>query len=532
MPERRVQVLSQLLVLALLAVPCSAAPKRPAAGRSGAGETVQVEIKIVPFYAVDAAGKPVWDLRPDEVELRVGGKPMPIDTFDGPAAPGGVERNGSNGLRPASRNVIFFVDSAFTSPSGFRNSLQVAEKLLGEVPEGDRLTLLSHSTRGLVKNLGPVTADQQGRARFLAALGKLVPEVKRLDTDPILDLPPVMYSDGKNGKPMAQFSGETDSMRAFGRSEYEGVARELAGSLDLTAAELRHLRGPKLLLVFWQGLDPALFFDGDVEGKPGSNPNISFDGRRSSALMYQFTQPLQAMADSGAMTVFVNPAGPTGIGRDAEGPIRQIARTAGAFYTGGSDPRLVEERVAAATAAYYEMGFYVKGDPRSAREPVEVAVKRPGVRAWAPPALKVRETWEALTAYEKRLLVVDLVAGGPEAQRGPVRLSLRDLGGAVHGGAKGTAGRRLRYDAAWPAEAANKELDVYNVALAPPARGEKTPKILQLDRQEKARPGGAAPLEIALAKTDGKLIWGIVAVEPATGRAWYRRLQLAGDKTK
>jgi hypothetical protein len=532
MPERRAQILSRLLVLlVLLAVPgFAAAPKRPAVSRSGAGETVEVEIKIVPFYAVDAEGKPVWDLRSDEVELRLAGKPVFIDTFDGPAAPGGVERNGSNGLRPASRNVLFLIDSAFTSPSGFHNSLLVAEKLLGEVPEGDRLTLMAHSTgKGLEKKLGPVPADRRGKERFLDALAKLMPEVNRLSTDPIADLGPITQGNTKDGKPAAQFNSEIDSMRGFSRSEYEKVARELADSLDVTAAQLRHLRGPKLLLVFWQGLDPDLFFEGDIGMKPASSAAISIGGLRFTGIMIRFIEPLRAIADSGAMTVFVNATVPVGVGYDAEGPIRQMAQTAGAFYTGGGDPRAVEQRVANATAAYYEAGFYVNGETKTAREAIEVVVKRPGVRAWAPPALKVRETWEALTAYEKRLLVLDLVAGGPEAQRGPVRLSLQELGGKVEGRPGGKSGRRLRYAAAWPSAAAGKELDVYNVALVPPARGEKTPKILQLDRQEKARPG-AAPLEIALGKGEKMVWWGIVAVEPATGRAWYRRLQLNGEK--
>jgi hypothetical protein len=539
MPESRAQVVSRLLVLVLLVIPgvsaaATAAP-RPPASRSGGGETVDVEIKIVPFYAVDAEGKPVWDLRSDEVELRLGGKPMFIDTFDGPAAPGGVERTGSNGLRPASRNVIFFVDSAFTSPTGLRNSILVAQKLVGEVPEGDRLSLVAHSiARGLEKKLGPLRADRRGKARFLDALAELKPEVRRLNTNPGADLPALMQVEhgtqngNRDDKPTSQFMGETDSMNAFGRSEYMGIALGLAESIDVTAAELRHLRGPKLLLVFWEGLDPALFFDGDIGFKPGSTASVSYGGQRTSGLMLHFTKPLQALADSGAMTVFVNPTAPSGVGHDAEGPIRQIAQTAGAYYTGGGDPRQIEESVAATTAAYYEAGFYVKGETKSAREAVEVVVKRPGVKAWAPAALKVRETYEGLTAYEKRLLVLGLVASGPESQHGPVRLDLHGLGGAVQSRADGKNGRRLRYDATWPADLKSKDVDVYSVALAPPVKGEKTPKILQFDSKERARPG-ATPLEVAV-KKDDKLIWGIVAVEPGTGRAWYRRLQLQGEK--
>jgi len=532
MSERPAQVLSRLLVLGLLAVPgFAASPPRPQPPRSGGGETLDVEIKIVPFYAADAEGKPVWDLRSDEVELRVAGKPVFIDTFDAPAAPGGVERTGSNGLRPASRNVLFFFDSVFTSPSGFRNGILVAEKLLDQVPEGDRLFLISHSTvTGLEKKLGPVKADRRGKARFLEALGKLNPEVNRLGTDPIADLPPITQGKGANGTPSSQFMGETDSMAGMARSEYEGMAREMAGSLDLTAVELRHLRGPKLLLVFWQGLDSDLFFQGDMGVKPGSVASTSMGGQRYGPLMTRFTEPLQAIADSGAMTVFVNSSAPAQRATDADGPIRQIANTAGALYASGGDPQTVEERISAATAAYYEAGFYVQGNPAVARQPVEVVVKRPGVKAWAPLALKVRETWAALSTYEKRLLVLDLVASGPESLRGPVRLDLAALGGKVEGQQQATGGRRLRYAAAWPSGVAGKELDLYNVALVPPAKGEKLPKILQFDRQEKTRPG-AAPLEMALGKSDSA-IWGIVAVEPATGKAWYRRLQLKGEGAK
>jgi hypothetical protein len=537
MMELRAHVLPRLLVLVLLAaVPgATLAASRSPAPRSGSGETVEVEIKIVPFYAVDAAGKPVWDLRSDEVELHLGGKKVFMDTFDGPAAPGGLERNGSNGLRPASRNVIFLLDSAFTPPAGFRNALQVAEKLAGEVPEGDRLSLLTHTTaRGLEKKLGLVRADGRGKARFRAELGKLVPEGKRLSTEAPVDMMADTGGNDRNGKPMSQVVNHVDMMRGFSRGEYEGVVRQLADSLELTAAELRHLRGPKLFVVLWQGIDPELYFRGDFGVKLGSGHSVLMDVRRFDALQTRFTGPLQALADSGTMTVFVNPTAPPSYtegafadGFDPEGPIRNIASTAGGLYASGADPRVVEQRVATATAAYYEAGFYVQGEPKAAREAVEVVVKRPGVRAWAPSAVKVRDTWEALSAYEKRLLILEVVAGGPESQRGPVRLHLQELGGKIQS-RPGGGGRHLLYDAVWPESLNAKDLDLYNVALSPPASGEKLPRILRFDWKAKARLG-AEPLETVVDKS-GKVIWGIVAVEPATGRAWYRRLQVAEEK--
>src|SRR5260370_954660 len=106
------------------------------------------------------------------------------------------------------------------------------------------------------------------------------------------------------------------------------------------AAEVRHLRGPKLLLVFWQGLDADLFFQGDMGMHPATGDAYVVGGQRYGPLMTHFTAPLRAIGDS-AMTVFVNATAPEGVGSDADGPIRPIARTAGGAgrQVGGAPPR-------------------------------------------------------------------------------------------------------------------------------------------------------------------------------------------------
>jgi hypothetical protein len=521
--------LAAVLLLPLQAAGALDARQQPPPPSAG-GETVDVNIRIVPFCAVDAAGKPLYDLRQDEVELSIGGRAVPVDTLDrsaaGPAGMAGTAGKLSPPTPGPARTVVFLLDSAFTSPSGVRNARLVAEKLLREIPEGQHLSLWFHSAaHGLEQKVASVDADQRGRRRFLDALGRLMPEVDRLDTG---SNPELGYSMGSAPKSRgSQLNGMVNSVQTTARSEYEGVARELAGALDFMAAELRHLRGPKLFLVFWQGLDSDLFFQGDMGMHPATGDAYVVGGQRYGPLMTHFTAPLRAIGDSGAMTVFVNASTPEGVGSDADGPIRQMAQTAGAFYAGGADAESVAERVAATTAACYEAGFYIRGRATAAREPVEVAVKRPGARTWAPAALRLRDTWETLTATEKKLLILDLAAGGPKAQRGPVLLSVEQLGGTVQSRPEGRGGRRLRYQAAWPAALAGKELDLYNVALARPAAGEKTPRLLKFDLHEKAAAGAADPLEVDLGKSD-RLIWAIVAVEPATGRAWYRRLELAG----
>jgi hypothetical protein len=83
-----------------LVVACALAPASGASGQAippeparVAGETVNVEVKIVPFYAVDAKGNPVYDLKPQEIELRVGGPPFRPSPWTGMRSlPGAPER--------------------------------------------------------------------------------------------------------------------------------------------------------------------------------------------------------------------------------------------------------------------------------------------------------------------------------------------------------------------------------------------------------------------------------------------------------
>src|SRR5262249_12502777 len=154
------------------------------------------------------------------------------------------------------------------------------------------------------------------------------------------------------------------------------------------------------------------------------------DTRRAPPLVDRFKQPLAALAESGTVLLFVNTD--RGEETDADAVLRHMAKTTGGIYVEGRDPRDMEKRIAGSTTAYYEAAFHPAA-PLLERDsaPVEVVVRRPGVRVWAPSAVQTRESYSALSAVEKRRLVIDLLSGGPVAQRAhtPVRLSVQSLEG-------------------------------------------------------------------------------------------------------
>ncbi|HEY0510582.1 MAG TPA: hypothetical protein VGH73_01675 [Thermoanaerobaculia bacterium] len=530
------RVLLSALALALAVAPGTFGKAPP---RFASGETVNVEVKIVPFYAVDADGRAVTDLRRDEIELRVGGAPVPVESFDryasAPGAAGAPAASPSSPPSPAapipSRNVFFLFDTVFSSAAAFHTDKTLAARMLASWPAGDHVSLLVNGSAGMESRLGPVAAAGEGKRRLLAAIEDLNPEVRRVGMQyaPEEDFGPNGERASRAGRivggfgiPQEQVHAAWDGLQGNARGEYMNIAKSYASSLGALAAELRGLPGPKVLAIFSQGLNYLPYFEGDNGTSLGLDDSVLVDTRRSAPLLDRFRVPMAALAESGTMSMFVNTQR---FGPDADAPLRDMAKNAGGLYFTGDDAGELGTRIAGSTAAYYEAGFRPSGPALAASHAsVEVVVRRPGVRAWAPASVRMWEPYRELSVVEKRQMVVDLVVGGPGSQsaHSPVRLKLQELGGKVVGQAA-SGHPRLKLEAAWPASSANRKLDFYNVLLAPPGNGQKG-QVLAFDHRE----GTAADRPDLEATLDGEgaRVWGILAVDPETEQAWVRRLML------
>lgn len=491
-------------------------------------KAIDVEVKIVPFYAVDEEGRPVYDLKPEEVEIRVGGVPVALQSFDRYVASGeGVRPSAGASSLPAPRNVYFLFDVGFSSPTGLDTSRRLAKDLVEKWPGTDRLNLLVNDQQGLKTRLGPLAADRESKRALLTEIQGLKPEVQRLHLGLDSDFGPTVGSIRGAGVG-AQMEHNYDAMRGSARGEYHGAARSFAESLEILAGDLRRVSGPKLLLIFSQGVDPGLYFNGDSGNGVGSDESIRVDTRRAPPLVDRFKKPLDALTDSGVLPLFVN----TTQASVVDNAMRHMARATGGLYLDGVDRRGLERRIAASTAAYYEAAFQPTAPLLQAeRAGVEIIVRRPGVKAWAPAAVRTRETYRSLSAQERKILVIDLISGGPEAQRSrsAVRLDTRDLAGRPMKGADASK-RSLRFDIEWPQELAARKLDFYNVILASSGRGQKA-RIVQFDQQEGVAISEFGAIEAAFGSEDDSL-WGIVAIDPETGRAWFRRLRIQPEGAK
>ena len=538
-----------ILILTGLVLSLSAAAQAPAPEpQMSAGETVDVEIKIVPFYAVDEQGNPVLDLKQDEVEVKIDGKPVPIDTFDAFAKTGGattIDNAGSpetpsvpapaKAQKPARRHVVLFFDIAFSNVRGFESGRKFAEKMVKESPAEDLLYLVTHDFKsGLQQRLGPLPANDKGKAELLAGLKKLKPEAGLIDANATWgSLPLISRGSRRNNVPQDQNSAVNNAVRTNSQEQLWSTAQGLAESMEVLAEQFQRIKEPKLMVFLSQGIDRTLYWEGSDVGLQFSS---AAHGNLSKNYQYRglhtiYEKPLQDIAETGTMSLFVNLDDHSrGAGGGIGSSMQHMARMSSGLYLGDVDPAVTNRRVASSTGAYYEAGFYL-GDQRPSRSKVEVLVKRPGVRSWSAGTIKTRETWRGLSEDARRLLIVDLVEGDAEAQRArsSVRLDLNNLPGKVLG--RSNEGKTmLRYEVGWPQELAGRKIDLYNVVIEPtPQAG--SPNILRFDKQGMNVDGSARNIDVEVPEK-ATFVWGIVAVEPATGKTWYRRFHLQGRQAQ
>ena len=500
---------------------------------SAGGETIEVEIKIVPFYAVDEDGKPVFDLKQDEVELRLDGKPIPVDTLDAfrkeAEEPATEEKKEAREKRKAPRrHVVLFMDTAFSSPRGFTIAQEFAVKMVNEAAEGDLLYLLTHEySSGLKQRLGPVPSNSAGKSKMLAELQSLKPEIGMITPETGFSMS--MQTRGattKRGAPSGQNMVVDEPLRTTQQAQMESVAHSLAESLQALADQFQRIHEPKLLVFMSQGIDTTLYWIGsDLKlAATAENNDLIVKGSQYTGLYKLYEKPMRQLADTGTMSLFVNLDDQAKRQRVNDSSMQHMARESGGLYVGGVDADLVSDKVSRSTTAYYEAGFYLASpDLKPSRGKVEVVIKRPGVSTWSAGMIKTRETWRGLTEEARRLLIVDLVEGEERARR-PVKLTLENLPGNVQGGRTPAGTTRLQFQAGWPEELAGRKVDLYNVLLEQ-KRG--APNVVRFDRKEGTQVS-AQGVEMEL---PGKAayIWGIVAIEPASGKAWYRRFQLKGQ---
>nr|HRC84445.1 hypothetical protein [Thermoanaerobaculia bacterium] len=461
-------------------------------------------------YALDRDGKPIFDLRPEEVVLDIHGEVLPIDTLDRyrfaaaepPAsAAKAVERESS----APPRQVFLLVDLAFASRPGLTSTRQLALQLVARLAPADRLTLLTFTpAAGLREEMGPLSPAE--RPRIKKALEKLR-ATAQLELDPLGDVAPV-----------EEMEDAFDRVRANSAEQYRAVGAALATGLQTLSVRLAALPGPKLLVYLSEGLNDSLYIEGN-RGHGSAAAATSY----SSGLLATFAPALKALAEAGTVPVFVNALG-SEAGGDAF--LRHVSQETGGTYLQGTDRRQLLEELDAATSAYYEAGVYSSSLPAdTAAGAVKLVIRRPGARAVSPARFALPTSQPAPDRRRRDAWVVDLVArgklGGSTSPGDASALSM------LPGGAS-AKGRLLSFRPDWQAAPLAARVELYQVLIS--VASHSAPELLKLDHQELPRDQLAPNYDIELPPKRA-LIWGLVVIDRESKKTWLRRLLLEAPKT-
>lgn len=408
-------------------VAADAAADAPAPIDTGLEEHVTVQLVQINFIAVDRAGRPVLDLRPEEVEIIDGREkqrvaflqpyyqPVPADTpgsAAGPAAPAptapGTPAFLAEPETTARRWFLLVFENYLTSSRTRLESIGAARGFVSErIGPLDRVGVAVFD--GKLQVLQNYTSD---RSRVLGALDKAMQFTEYAAEDRTRAVKGLMDAMEHCADEVDQASGPLCAQRVI--DEYEATrireADAVVVAIETLLRSSRAISDPKAMILFTEGFprNPGQDARDAVEAVMGSEVARYVYPRNRGAVGDLLDRLVQAAAESKISMFTINPGvasrltsisaanGRFADNRDnvlqvdpyrnaelnAQHSLSDLAVRTGGVALQGADVRRELDRIDALSPAMYTVGYYptVKGLLSERRE-VKIKVLRKGVRA-------------------------------------------------------------------------------------------------------------------------------------------------------
>jgi VWFA-related protein len=505
------------------------------------GERVDVEVVNVDVVVTDRGGRRITDLRRDDFELRIDGRPAEIEYFSAARdraqllaeAPLSPEPLAAAELparavpaAPLSQIIVFVDQSALEVKASNRIVEGIREFVLPRL-DGSTAVLVATFVDSL-RVVAPLTTDRAEVERALVEVGKLrgrgtsvANERNAIEADVRSTMVGAPSSPVRRGPFLQQQRLRLEQdIRSYGERALDRQQRAVA-ALRTWVNALASIEGRKSLLlatngfsgnptVYLQSLTDALLSEGSafsvVRQNFSTTETLATEGHQ---LMVEFEEMLRDAENARVAFYTISPRTPPvlqgttefgGMGIEAAKPaprdisivdadssvVRMAAVTGGGnlYLDEGLARNLV--RVVDDEAAAYSLGFTTSEGAGDRDHRIEVRVKRDGLR------VQHRESYRRRTLEDRSVQALAAAAS--------LRSANNPLGIAIELGAptldpKGKA-------ATVPLLV---RIPLQGLALVPESgklKGRLTARVAILDAKKEQRTGGAAPIEIAIAAAD------------------------------
>jgi hypothetical protein len=380
---------------------------------------VGVTARIVPVFAVDAKGNPVFDLNKQDILFYVNGKHVPFIferyTFDLETEMN-TERHTSrpdNADKPTpytgNRRVIFIViDAMFNSKTGLKRSKTIAANLIrNKLPGDDFIVLENQPGSGLKYIAGPDNNEKN----LITSLNDVTSIPERFDKGLLV----------ANNKQAGSIDASVrDNHLKFKQlrgslQRYRLKIKQLSKSLSKLKYALKTISRPKIVYLISEGAKKLAFVEEYVTETNRDGESIK--GSHIAGYLYQYLKDLaRAINEGGSVLYTINPAKIEfeNLREDnvlSDESMNYMARESGGKYFSGSDPFIIAKEVQKTTAAYYELAFTLNPNMGKIQK-FKIKCTRPGVRIHSIKRMTSETPYPQMKPVEKKLFALNVANQG------------------------------------------------------------------------------------------------------------------------
>lgn len=366
---------------------------------------VKVNVRMVPMFAVDKKGQPVYDLKQEEMELLVNGKPFDILYFHGfkmaskeqnrvsreKAAAAVTTATPAPRTRMPERINFIIIDSLISNMSTLEPSRIIVNRIIAQASANDAFVILeSNQLEGFQYVAGP-EKDKQKLYQVMAGMEKRFMR-RRIQQKWLRHLSAT--TQGHNG------AASEEALVLLNFAEHKAKNERSKYQKDL----LRFSKSLKQLKLALQSTPLAktifLITAGHVTEGMGKNP-VTY--------MRFLEEAAKEVSRGGALFYVINPL----MQGDTQFATRMkyMADAAGGRMISGKTVSEVVTRVKQSTSAYYEMAFSPKNLTRK-KYRIDVRCKRKGVTLTTITHSEKNRSYLEMKKTQRKLFVLNVINGG------------------------------------------------------------------------------------------------------------------------
>jgi VWFA-related protein len=401
---------------------------------------ISVNVKLLPVFALDDNGKPVLDLKKEEMELFVNGKPREITYFKRyDFETSTIEKKKQPAPEPKERIVFIIVDSMFNSRTGFRRSKEITQDIVKQGKPGDQFVVFENNIIDGLKHIAGPAGSKEKIMRKIAKLkrpiGRWASQLhSRRSLDNNIDFS--IVTDARL-ETISWESLRDNDLRADGmnyRQQVEQFTRVIAQFKYI----LKTISKPKLVFLISEGMADDSFrmaFLGEqmpVE-EIRAESDAAIRARRFQSILvqdeptpqdvnkvysihlYRYLKDMVKSINYGGSVIHtINPkriddTNDAGVSGDMS--LRYLADASGGKYFAGSNPDEIAKRIKKTTSAYYEMVFYIDPEMGSQLQ-LDIKCKRQGVRVYTTNYAEGGRYYRDMDPVQKKMFALNVVNGG------------------------------------------------------------------------------------------------------------------------